>query len=86
MDACACSTQRVRRAPDAIRKLVKELNVGYDRVTMCYEAGACGFELYRRIPDLGALCIVIAPASLPKKANDWIKTDRLDAETNRGPA
>jgi len=47
---------------------------------------ARGFELYRRITDLGALCIVIAPASLTKKANDRIKTDRLDAETNRGPA
>jgi transposase len=69
----------VRPAPDAIKALVEELSAGYDRVTMCYEAGACGFELYRRITDLGALCIVIAPSSLPKKANDRIKTDRRDA-------
>ena len=93
MDACACSARSARPAPDAIKALVEELSAGYDQVTMCYEAGAghdlrpllahasgaCGFELYRRITDVGALCIVIAPASLPKKANDRIKTDRRDA-------
>ena len=66
----------IRNRPGAIKALVDELSAGYDQVTTCYEAGACGFELYRRITDLGALCVVIAPASLPKKANDRVKTDR----------
>jgi transposase len=69
----------IRNRPDDIKTLVEELGAGYDQVTMCYEAGACGFELYRRITDLGAACVVIAPASLPKKANDRVKTDRRDA-------
>jgi transposase len=69
----------IRNRPGAVKALVDELSAGCDQVTMCYEAGACGFELYRRITDLGALCTVIVPASLPKKANDRIKTDRRDA-------
>jgi transposase len=69
----------IRNRPDAMEALVADLSAGYDQVTMCYEAGACGFELYRRITDLGVLCIVIAPASVPMKANDRIKTDRRDA-------
>lgn len=77
------SEPRVQRIignrPDAIKALVEELSAEYDHVTLCYEAGACGFELYRRITDLGALCIVIAPSSLPKKANNRVKTDRRDA-------
>ena len=49
------SEPRVQRIlgnrPDAIKTLVEELSAGYDRVTMCYEAGACGFEL----PDENSL-------------------------------
>ena len=64
---------------DAIKNLYVRLDGDYDRVKSCFEAGACGFELYRRIADLGALCVVVAPESVPKSANDRIKTDRIDA-------
>lgn len=71
--------QVIRNRADAVEKLVTELKATYDRVILSYEAGACGFELYRRITDLGALCTVVAPASVPKRPNDRIKTDRRDA-------
>ena len=69
----------IRNRLDAIKDLFDALDGDYGQVNSCYEAGACGFELYRRITDLGALCVVIAPSSVPKKANDRIKTDRRDA-------
>jgi len=69
----------IRNRLDVIRELFESLVAEYDQVNSCYEAGACGFELYRRITDLGELCVVLAPASVPKKANDRIKTDRRDA-------
>jgi transposase len=48
-------------------------------VTCCYEAGPCGFELQRALTERGIPCEVIAPALIPRRAGDRIKTDRRDA-------
>jgi transposase len=48
-------------------------------VTCCYEAGPCGFELQRALSAQGMACDVIAPALIPRRAGDRIKTDRRDA-------
>ena len=45
----------------------------------CYEAGPCGFELQRALTADGISCDVIAPALIPRRAGDRIKTDRRDA-------
>lgn len=45
----------------------------------CYEAGPCGFELQRAMTAEGIACEVIAPALIPRRAGDRIKTDRRDA-------
>jgi transposase len=49
------------------------------RLHCCYEAGPCGFELYRLLSAMGIHCEVIAPALIPKKPGERIKTDRRDA-------
>jgi transposase len=48
-------------------------------VTCCYEAGPCGFELQRALTAQRMRCEVIAPALIPRRAGDRIKTDRRDA-------
>jgi len=48
-------------------------------VRCCYEAGPCGFELQRALTAHAAPCEVIAPALIPRRAGDRIKTDRRDA-------
>lgn len=48
-------------------------------VRCCYEAGPCGFELQRALTADGVACDVIAPALIPRRAGDRIKTDRRDA-------
>ena len=48
-------------------------------VRCCYEAGPCGFELQRYLEARGVPCEVIAPALIPRRAGDRIKTDRRDA-------
>ncbi|MFO8063400.1 MAG: transposase [Spirochaetia bacterium] len=58
----------VRNRAEAIEKFFGEVTGRYDQVLACYEAGACGFELHRRVTAAGAGCIVAAPASMPKKA------------------
>jgi transposase len=48
-------------------------------VRACYEAGPCGYELYRQLKELKVPCEVIAPALIPRKPGDRVKTDRRDA-------
>lgn len=69
----------IRNRADAITKFFTEVADRYDNLIACYEAGACGFELHRRVTELDVGCVVVAPSSIPRKANDRIKTDRRDA-------
>jgi transposase len=48
-------------------------------LSCCYEAGPCGFELQRALQARDIPCEVIAPALIPRRAGDRIKTDRRDA-------
>jgi transposase len=48
-------------------------------VQCCYEAGPCGFELQRFLTNRGIDCAVIAPALIPRRPGDRVKTDRRDA-------
>jgi len=46
-----------------------------------YEAGPCGYGLYRYLTGKGLPCQVVAPSLIPRKAGDRVKTDRRDAMT-----
>jgi transposase len=48
-------------------------------VRCCYEAGPCGFELQRALAARSIPCDVIAPALIPRRPGDRVKTDRRDA-------
>jgi transposase len=72
----------VENTPAAIRRLVRTLlrEAAGGEVRCCYEAGPCGYALQRQIEAEGALrCAVIAPALIPRKPGERIKTDRRDA-------
>ena len=45
----------------------------------CYEAGPCGFALQRHLQGQGVRCEVIAPALIPRRVGNRVKTDRRDA-------
>jgi transposase len=44
-----------------------------------YEAGPCGYWIYRLLTSLNHCCYVIAPSLVPKKPGEKIKTDKRDA-------
>lgn len=46
---------------------------------VCYEAGPCGFTLYRALTARGIACTVIAPSLIPTAPGKRVKTDRRDA-------
>jgi len=66
---------------EAIKKLIKKLASNGEKVSFCYEAGPCGYDLYRQLINLGQRCDVVAPSLIPKKSGDRVKTDRRDANT-----
>jgi len=59
----------------ALRKL---LSKGH-RLHVVYEAGPCGFVIWRHLTAQGLTCEVVAPSSIPKRPGDRVKTDRRDA-------
>ena len=70
----------IPNTPEAIRRLVDRLRAGGD-LHFCYEAGGCGYGIYRQLLQMGTSCMVIAPSMMPKKPGDRIKNDRRDAVT-----
>lgn len=63
----------------ALRKLLKQLSRPGEALIFCYEAGPCGYGLYRDLTALGHGCAVVAPSLIPRKAGERLKTDRRDA-------
>jgi transposase len=68
----------IPNTPAAVARLVKKLGPPA-RVRVCYEAGPCGYVLLRQLTKLGVACAVVAPALIPTKPGERIKTDRKDA-------
>ncbi|MCF6219427.1 MAG: IS110 family transposase [Gammaproteobacteria bacterium] len=70
----------IANTPAAVRKLVKNLCPDGEMLSFCYEAGPCGYEVYRQISQLGHHCSVVAPSLIPLKPGERVKTDRRDSE------
>src|ERR1700730_1353611 len=70
----------IPNTPTDIAKLAKRLSKNNERLDFCYEAGCCGYGIYRQLTELGHACAVIAPSKIPRKPGDRIKTDRRDSE------
>jgi hypothetical protein len=62
-----------------IDQLVRKLQSKAKQLVFVYEAGPCGYGLYRYLSKKGHGCWVVAPSLIPKKAGDRVKTDRRDA-------
>jgi transposase len=64
-----------------IDKLIRKLQAKGATPVFVYEAGPCGYWLYRYLTQKGLACHVVAPSLIPRKAGDRVKTDRRDAIT-----
>lgn len=63
----------------ALDKALRKLTSKGHPLHVVYEAGACGFVVWRHLTALGISCEVVAPSSIPKRSGDRVKTDRRDA-------
>jgi transposase len=70
---------KIASTPDALNKLVKKLQVDDKQLRFVYEAGPCGYQIYRHLDAKGIHCHVVAPSMIPRRSGDRIKTDRRDA-------
>jgi transposase len=63
----------------ALDKALRKLISRGAPLHIVYEAGPCGFVIWRHLNVQGLACEVVAPSSIPKRAGDRVKTDRRDA-------
>ena len=62
-----------------IDRLIRQLHSKASRLLFVYEAGPCGYWVYRYLQKKGEDCMVVAPSLIPRKPGDRVKTDRRDA-------
>ena len=73
-------TWQLANEPNAVRRLVRKLErEAPGPVRACYEAGPCGYALQRQMTTTRVSCQVIAPALVPRKPGERVKTNRRDA-------
>ena len=59
-----------------IDRLCRRLQSKGRHVRIVYEAGPCGYVLYRQLVQKGFECMGCAPSLIPKKPGEHVKTDR----------
>lgn len=62
-----------------IDKLIRKMLSKCPNLVFVYEAGPCGYWLYRYLVKKKQTCLVIAPSMIPKRSGDRVKTDRRDS-------
>ena len=62
-----------------IDQLIRKMQSKSKHLIFVYEAGPCGYWLYRYLTKKGHVCWVVAPSLIPKKPGDRVKTNRRDA-------
>jgi len=63
----------------ALDKALRRLVSAGRRLHVVYEAGPCGFVIWRHLIGQGLRCEVVAPSSIARPVSERIKTDRRDA-------
>lgn len=64
----------------SLDKAIRKLKRSGSELHFVYEAGPCGYEIYRHLSRQGFHCVVVAPSMTPRRSGDRIKNDRRDAE------
>ena len=62
-----------------IDQLIRKMQSKSSHLVFVYEAGPCGYWLYRDLTHKGHVCWVVAPSLIPTKPGDRVKTNRRDA-------
>jgi transposase len=69
----------IENSPERLRALAEKLAGRYAHLEFIYEAGPCGYEIYRGLTGRGLACRVVAPSLIPRRPGDRVKNDHRDA-------
>lgn len=73
-------TWQLANEPRAVQRLVRKLERETPGpIRVFYEAGPCGYALQRQVTRSRVSCDVVAPALIPRKPGERVKTNRRDA-------
>lgn len=64
----------INQLDKVIRKLISKGAV----LRIAYEAGPCGYGIYRYLTSNAIDCVVVAPSKIPKQSGNRLKDDRRD--------
>lgn len=64
---------------EALDRVTRKLKAQGAELRFAYEAGPCGYQVYRHLTVQGHSCLVAAPALIPRRPGDRLKNDRRDA-------
>ena len=65
---------------EPLDKVVRALRAPDRQLHFVYEAGPCGFGIYRHLTKRGEDCVIVSPSMIPKRSGDRVKTDRRDSQ------
>ena len=69
----------IKNQRKSLLRLIRALSPNGELVSFCYEAGSCGYGVYREIIETGHHCAVVAPSLIPRRSGERVKTNRRDA-------
>lgn len=64
-----------------LQRIAEKFTERHGRVEFTYEAGPCGYDIYRQLKARGLSCHVIAPSLIPRRLGERVKNDHRDAVT-----
>lgn len=72
---------KIKTTKQGFEKLVRQFQSIHPNATLhfVYEAGPCGYWVYRLLTKMGHCCYIVAPSLIPKKPGNRVKTDKRDA-------
>ena len=65
---------------EPLDKVVRALRAPDRTLHFVYEAGPCGFGIYRHLTKHDEHCVGVSPSMIPKRSGDRVKTDRRDSQ------
>ncbi len=70
----------IDNTPTTLRRVINKIKKQTPNIQICYEAGPCGYQIYRQLTAMELSCLVIAPSRIPKSPTNRIKNDHRDAK------